>query len=73
MGYKYALPPSLLRLHLVFHVFMLKRYHGDGDYIIKWESLLLHKDLRYEEEQIRVLDYDIWKLRTKEIKFVKIQ
>ncbi|WMV30715.1 hypothetical protein MTR67_024100 [Solanum verrucosum] len=35
VAYRLALPPNLLGVHPVFHVSMLKRYHGDGDYIIK--------------------------------------
>ena len=57
----------------MFHVSMLKRYHGDGDYIIKWDSIVLDKDLQYEEEPIAILDRDVRKLRTKEIKSVKVQ
>ncbi|KAH0644499.1 hypothetical protein KY284_032383 [Solanum tuberosum] len=33
--YMFALPPSLSGVHPVFHVSMLKKYHSDGDYIIK--------------------------------------
>lgn len=33
--YKLTLPPILSRVHPVFHVFMLKKCHGDGDYVIK--------------------------------------
>ncbi|WMV55437.1 hypothetical protein MTR67_048822 [Solanum verrucosum] len=52
---------------------MLKKYNGDGDYIIKWDSLVLDKDLQYEEKPIAILDREVRKLRTKEIKSVKIQ
>ncbi|WMV45001.1 hypothetical protein MTR67_038386 [Solanum verrucosum] len=52
---------------------MLKRYHGDGDYIIKWDSVVLEKDLQYEEKPIAILDRDVQKLRNKEIKSVKVQ
>jgi len=45
VAYRLALPPNLLGVHLVFHVSMLKKYHGDGDYIIKWDSIVLDKDL----------------------------
>lgn len=31
---------------------MLKRYHRDRDYIIKWDSIVLDKDLVYEEESV---------------------
>ncbi|KAH0709197.1 hypothetical protein KY284_010624 [Solanum tuberosum] len=39
LAYRLALPLSLFGVHLVFHVFMLKKYHGEGDYIIKWDSV----------------------------------
>ncbi|WMV45652.1 hypothetical protein MTR67_039037, partial [Solanum verrucosum] len=63
-----ALPPNLSGVHPVFDVSMLKKGHGDGDYIIKWDSIVLDKDLRYEEELIVILGQNVRKLRTKEIK-----
>ncbi|WMV25988.1 hypothetical protein MTR67_019373 [Solanum verrucosum] len=50
-----------------------KKYHGDEDYIIKWDSVLLDKDLQYEEEPVAILDRDVRKLRTNDIKSVKVQ
>ncbi|KAK4708550.1 hypothetical protein R3W88_029475 [Solanum pinnatisectum] len=73
VAYRLALPPNLSSVHPVFHVSMLKRYHGDRYYIIKWDSIVLDKDLQYEEEPIAILDRDVHKLRTKEIKSVKVQ
>ena len=72
-AYRLALLPNLSGVHPVFHVSMLKRYHGDGDYIIKWNSIVLDIDLQYEEKPIVFLDRDVHKLRTKEIKSVKVQ
>ena len=37
------------------------------------DSILLDKDLQYEEESIKILDRDVRKLRTKDIKYVKVQ
>ena len=34
-AYIFSLPPNLSRVHPVFHVSMLKKYHGNGDYITK--------------------------------------
>ncbi|XP_049399910.1 uncharacterized protein LOC125863997 [Solanum stenotomum] len=73
VAYRFALPHNLSKVHPVFHVSMLKRYHGNENHIIKWDSVLLEKDLRYEEEPIEIIDRDVQKLRTKEIKFVKVK
>ena len=71
--YTFALPPNFSCVHLLFHASMLKRYHGNGDNIIKSNSIMLDKDLQYEEELIAILDHDVRKLRTKELKSVKVQ
>ncbi|KAH0695903.1 hypothetical protein KY289_013385 [Solanum tuberosum] len=59
VAYRLALPPRLSGVHPMFHVSMLKKYHGDGDYIIKWDSVLLDKDLQYEEEPVAILDPNV--------------
>lgn len=57
----------------MFNVSMLKRYHGDGDYIIKWDLILLDKDLAYEEEPMAIPNRVVQKLRMKEIHLVKVK
>ena len=56
VSYELALPLGLSGVHLVFHVSMMKRYHGDGNYIIRWDSVLLDENLSYEEEPVAILD-----------------
>ena len=73
MDYKLALPPRLSGVHPVFHVSMLKRYHGDGNYIIRWDSVLLDENLSNEEEPVAILDREIRKLRSREIASIKVQ
>ncbi|WMV50435.1 hypothetical protein MTR67_043820 [Solanum verrucosum] len=73
VAYRLASLPSLSRVYLVLHVSILKKYHRDGNYIIKWDFRLLEKDLQYEEEPVAILDHDVRKLKTKEIKSVKVQ
>ena len=60
-------------MHSVFHVSMLKKYHGDGNYIIRWDSVLLDENLSYEEESVAILDREVRKLRSKDIASIKVQ
>ena len=73
MAYELALPPGLSGVHPVFHVSMLQKYHGDGNYIIRWDSVLLDGNLSYEEEPVAILDREIRKLRSREIASIKDQ
>ena len=73
MAYELALPPGLSGVHPVFHVSMLKRYHGDGNYIIRWDSVLLDENLSYEKEPVAILDREIHKFRSREIASIKVQ
>ena len=73
VSYELALPPGLSGVHPVFHVSMLKRYHGDENYIIRWDSVLLDENLSYEEEPVAILDGEIRKLRSREIASIKVQ
>ncbi|PHT95637.1 hypothetical protein T459_03519 [Capsicum annuum] len=56
VAYRFALPQGMLGFHPIFHVSMLKRYHEDGDYIIKWGLVLLYKDLAFEEKLVAIID-----------------
>ena len=73
VAYELAFPPGLSGVHPVFHVSMLKRYHGDGNYIIHWDSVLLDENLSYEEEPVAILNREIRKLRSREIASIKVQ
>ncbi|WMV46561.1 hypothetical protein MTR67_039946 [Solanum verrucosum] len=63
---------DLFGVHLVFHVSMLKKYLGDGNYIIRWNSVLLDENLAYEEESVAIIDREVHNLRSKEIASVKV-
>ncbi|XP_070024907.1 uncharacterized protein [Nicotiana sylvestris] len=55
VAYRLALPPSLLAVHLVFHVSMLQKYHIDLSYVLDFSSVQLDKDMIYEEESVAIL------------------
>ena len=56
VAYRLALPPSLLAVHPVFHVSMLRRYHGDPSHMLDFNTVQLDRDLSYEEEPVAILD-----------------
>ena len=68
-----AFPRGLSGVHPVFHVSMLKKYHDDGNYILRWDSVLLDENSSYEEEPVAILDREVRKLRSKEITSIKVQ
>ena len=50
MAYCLALPPELAKLHNVFQVSMLRRYHSDGSHILPVQDIQVQVDFSYEEE-----------------------
>ncbi|XP_070041224.1 uncharacterized protein [Nicotiana tomentosiformis] len=59
-----ALPPSLSGVHLVFHVSMLRKYHGNLSQ--------LDEDMSYVVELVAILDQQVQKLRLKNIALMKV-
>lgn len=39
---------------------MIKKYHGDGEYILKWDLIFLSKNLSYDKKPNLILDQDFW-------------
>ena len=71
-AYRLALPPSLLGVHNVFHVSMLRKYLEDPSHVLSYESLELTPGMTYEEVPVRVLEREVKQLRKREIALVKI-
>lgn len=72
VAYMIALPSSINKVHLIFHVTMLKKYHRKGDYFIHWDLKLFDKELYYEDEPISILDKDVTKFKTRVISYKNI-
>uniref|UniRef100_A0A1U7WUQ4 Uncharacterized protein LOC104229999 n=1 Tax=Nicotiana sylvestris TaxID=4096 RepID=A0A1U7WUQ4_NICSY len=70
-GRRYRSP--LGRSHPVFHVSILRRYHGDPSHVLDFSSVQLDKVLSYVEEPVAILDRQIRKLRSKNIASGKVQ
>ncbi|XP_070013711.1 uncharacterized protein [Nicotiana sylvestris] len=72
VAYELALPPYLEGAHPVFHVLMLRKFHGPS-HVLDFSSVQLDNDLSYVEELVEILDRQVWKLRSKNIASVKVQ
>ena len=56
LAYELALPPSLDKVHNVFHVSMLKRYVRDPNHILPdYRELNVQPDATYEEKPLLIL------------------
>ncbi|KAA3470459.1 Retrovirus-related Pol polyprotein from transposon 17.6 [Gossypium australe] len=72
VAYQLELPPELNRVHNVFHVSMLRRYHSDPSHIVPVEEIKVRPDLSFEEEPVQILDLDVKVLRRKSVPLVKV-
>ncbi|GAV83473.1 Chromo domain-containing protein [Cephalotus follicularis] len=70
--YRLALPPNLSHVHNVFHVYLLRKYMANPSHVLSIEPIQVYKDLSYDEQPVRILDYKKQILRTKTIPLVKV-
>ncbi|KAL8121570.1 hypothetical protein AgCh_018347 [Apium graveolens] len=70
--YNLALPPSLKKVHNVFHVSLLRKYVAHPSHVLNYEPLELSPDLTYTEKPIQILDRKEKELRNKKISLVRV-
>jgi hypothetical protein len=73
VAYKLDLPPSLVGVHDIFHVWQLKKCLKAPTDVVLPEVTLLEADLSYPEHPIKTLDQKDRVTRHKTIMFFKIQ
>ena len=71
VAYRSALPPELAKLHDVFHVSMLRKYHYDESHILPIQDIQVQLDFTFDEEPKAILDHEVKKLQNKKILLVK--
>ena len=49
-AYKLALPPSMDKVHPIFHVSMLRKYLYDESHILEPQAIDIDRDLLYLEQ-----------------------
>ena len=72
VAYRLALPPSLAKVHNVFHISMLRKCVSDPDQIVELQPLQFEKVLSYAEHPIKILDVQERQLRNRTQTFLKI-
>ena len=72
VAYRLALPLELAKLHDVFHVSMLRRYHSNESHILPVQEIQVQEDLSYDKELKTILAREVKQLRSKEIPLVKV-
>jgi hypothetical protein len=71
IAYKLALPPSLSRIHNVFHVSVLHKYILDIAHILDWKHLQI-LDGQIILEPVLITQSRTMKLRGRELRQVKV-
>ena len=56
VAYLLALPPSMLGVHEVFHVSMLRRYTPDPAHVVDWGEIEVDTDVTFEEGPVCIMD-----------------
>ncbi|KAH9665582.1 Endonuclease [Citrus sinensis] len=73
VAYRIALPPSLSRLHNVFHVSVLRKYIADPLHVLDYQPIQINEDMSYEEQPIEIVDRNEQVLRNRVIPLVKVR
>ncbi|GAU44250.1 hypothetical protein TSUD_399960 [Trifolium subterraneum] len=73
VAYQLALPPSMSRMHDVFHVSQLRKFIPDPFVPVELESIDLQPDLTYQPDPIRIVDRNVKALRNEKIPVVKVE
>ena len=72
MAYDLELPVELAPVHPTFHILHLKKCVGDLASVVLLESVVVTDSLYYEDVPVEILDYQVRRLRNKEVVSVKV-
>jgi hypothetical protein len=72
LAYRLALPPSMERVHNVFHVSVLRKYLVDPSHELRTPEVRVEQDLTFHEVPVQILARSEKQLRGKRVPLVKI-
>ena len=72
VAYQLALPPSMLGVHEVFHVSMLRRYTPDPAHVVDWGEIKVDADGTFEEGPVCIMDSRDQVLQRKTVRLVRV-
>ena len=72
VAYQLALPPSMIGVHEVFHVSMLRKYTPDPAHVVDWGQIEVDTDGTFEEGPVCILDSCDQILRRKTVRLVRV-
>ena len=72
VAYRLTLHRELAKLHDVFHVSMLRRYHYDTLHILPVQDIQVQEDFTFDEESKAILYRKLRQLRNKQVPLVKV-
>ena len=72
VAYRLALPPSMLGVHEVFHVSMLRKYTPNPAHVVDWGQVEVDTDGTIEEGPVCILDSRDQVLRHKTVRLVRV-
>ena len=71
--YIVALPPSLSKVHNVFHIWILRKFVFYPSQVVELEPIQIFEDLTYEKVPIQIVDMMDKVLRRTIVKLVNVQ
>ena len=72
VAYRLALLPSLLGVHEVFNISMLRKYTLDPAHVVDWRGIVVDTNGTFEEGQVHIMDSRDKVLRRKTVRLVKV-
>ena len=72
VAYRLVLPPSMLGVHEVLHVSMLRKYTPDPAHVVDWGQIEVDTNETFEEGPVLIVDSRVQVLRRKTVRLVLV-